>query len=160
MQPSTNYFTIAINNSLLKQRHGDTIDQGKIINCIIHHVCQEITVGIWRDLAVGGDGEEPPQGREAAPAWRRRHPARGGASDLLCGAAAHGGGAPLPFFFLGDGAVVEEIFPLLWGIPREEISWLWVDASKSRVSHHYIEVEMQSWPLDGCPFDPRDLGHF
>jgi hypothetical protein len=45
MQPTTNYYTIVINKSLLKQRHGDTIDHGKAIDCITHHVCQEIIRG-------------------------------------------------------------------------------------------------------------------
>jgi hypothetical protein len=33
-----------------------------------------------------------------------------------------------------------------------------MDASKTRVSPEYIVVEMQSWPCDGCPFDPRAVG--
>ena len=38
----TNYLTIAKNNSLLKQRHRDTKNHGEMIDCITHHVCQEI----------------------------------------------------------------------------------------------------------------------
>ena len=38
----TNYLTIAMNKSLLKQRHRDTKNHGEMIDCITHHVCQEI----------------------------------------------------------------------------------------------------------------------
>ena len=38
----TNYLTIAKNKSLLKQRHRDTKNHGEMIDCITHHVCQEI----------------------------------------------------------------------------------------------------------------------
>jgi hypothetical protein len=50
MQPKTNYITIAMNNSLLKHQHRDTIDHGKTIYYIIHHVCQEITEGDDKEL--------------------------------------------------------------------------------------------------------------
>jgi hypothetical protein len=50
MQPTTSYFTIAIDKSLLKHRHRDTIDHGKLIDCITHHVCQEIKRSRWRIL--------------------------------------------------------------------------------------------------------------
>ena len=74
-------------------------------------------------------------------------------------AAASGGGPWPPFFFLGDGAAMEELLPLLGGCQEEENSWLLVASLENRVSLHYIEVEMQSRPWDGCPFDPRALGH-
>ena len=38
----TNYLTIAMNKSLLKQRHRDTKNHGEMIGCITRHVCQEI----------------------------------------------------------------------------------------------------------------------
>ena len=38
----TNYLTIAKNKSLLKQGHRDTKNHGEMIDCITHHVCQEI----------------------------------------------------------------------------------------------------------------------
>ena len=38
----TNYLTIAMNKSLLKQRHRDIKNHGEMIDCITHHVCQEI----------------------------------------------------------------------------------------------------------------------
>ena len=37
-----NYLTIAMNKSLLKQRHRYTKNHGEMIDCITHHVCQEI----------------------------------------------------------------------------------------------------------------------
>jgi hypothetical protein len=43
---------------------------------------------------------------------------------------------PLPPHFLGDGATIEELLPLLGGC-------LWLGVSKSRVSPQYIEVKMQ-----------------
>ena len=50
MQPTTNYITITMNNSLLKHQHRDTIDHGKTIYYIIHHVCQEIIEGDDEEL--------------------------------------------------------------------------------------------------------------
>ena len=47
----TNYLTIAKNKSLLKQRHRDTKNHGEMIDCITHHVCQDIQ-------GVDGDGAE------------------------------------------------------------------------------------------------------
>ena len=38
----TNHITIAMNKSLLKQRHRDTKNHGEMIDCITHRVCQEI----------------------------------------------------------------------------------------------------------------------
>ena len=38
----TNYLTIAKNKSLLKQGHRVTKNHGEMIDCITHHVCQEI----------------------------------------------------------------------------------------------------------------------
>ena len=70
-----------------------------------------------------------------------------------------GAPAPWPTFFLGDGAAMEDLLPLLGGCQGEGISWLCVPCSKNRVSPQYIEVEIQSRPWDGCPFDPRILGH-
>jgi len=55
-------------------------------------------------------------------------------------------GAPCPFFFLGHGDGVEELLALLGCCQGGGNLQLWMDASKNRVSHHYIEVEMQSWP--------------
>ena len=63
-------------------------------------------------------------------------------------AAALGGGGPWPLFFLGDGASMEELLPLLGGFQEEENSWLLVACLENRVSLHYIEVEMQSRPWD------------
>jgi hypothetical protein len=64
---STKNFTIANNKLLLKQGHRNTIDHEKWVHCVIHHVCQEITVGMmrscsrwwWRgvDLDGGVDGD-------------------------------------------------------------------------------------------------------
>ena len=48
----TNYLTIAKNNSLLKQRHRDTKNHGEMIDCITHHVFQELQGGRWD----GADG--------------------------------------------------------------------------------------------------------
>ena len=50
----TNYLTIAMNKSLLKQRHRDTKNHGEMIDCITHHVCQEIQ-GVDEDGAGGVD---------------------------------------------------------------------------------------------------------
>ena len=65
----TNYLTIAMNKSLLKQGHRDTKNHGEMIDCITHHVCQEIQ-GVDEDSADGVDAEVdeevPPQGGEAA----------------------------------------------------------------------------------------------
>src|SRR3954463_3106594 len=38
----TNYLAIAKNKSLLKQGHRDTKNHGEMIDCITHHVFQEI----------------------------------------------------------------------------------------------------------------------
>jgi hypothetical protein len=45
MQATKNYISIAKNKSILKHQHRDTIDHGKIIYWLVHHFCQEITVG-------------------------------------------------------------------------------------------------------------------
>jgi hypothetical protein len=42
MQPSENYFIIAINKSILKQRQRRTIDHGKTIDCTIHIIFSRI----------------------------------------------------------------------------------------------------------------------
>ena len=43
----TDYVTIAMSKSLLKQRHRDTKNHGEMIDCITYHVCQEIQGGRW-----------------------------------------------------------------------------------------------------------------
>ena len=55
----TNYLTIAKNNSLLKQGHRDTNNHGEMIDCITHHVCQEIQ-GVDGAGADGVDEDEGP----------------------------------------------------------------------------------------------------
>jgi len=83
----TNYLTIAKNKSLLKQRHMDTNNHGEMIDCITHHVCQEIQ-SVDEDGADGvdedaddvhaGGGWSPPEAIPAAvpPSdLRRRRPA-------------------------------------------------------------------------------------
>ena len=75
----TNYLTIAKNKSLLKQRHRDTKNHGEMIDCITHHVCQEIQGGRWDgaddvdegadagvDDALAGGGWSPPEAIPAA----------------------------------------------------------------------------------------------
>ena len=69
----TNYLTIAKNKSLLKQGHRDTKNHGEMIDCITHHVCQDIQ-GVDGDGAEGVDVEVPPQGGEAARRRRRGAP--------------------------------------------------------------------------------------
>ena len=99
-----------------------------------------------------GDHRAPAPGvEEAAP---RREAPGGGAAPAALGAEA-----PCPFFFLGDGAGVDEFLPLLGCCHEGGILWLWLGASKNRVSHQYIELDMQSRPWDGCLFDPRALEH-
>jgi hypothetical protein len=79
----TNYLTIAKNKLLLKQRHSDTNNHGEMIDCITHHVCQEITVEGWRDL--DGDVDEDVGDEDEQPA----------------GAPCGGRRPPWPSFFLG-----------------------------------------------------------
>ena len=62
-----------------------------MIDCITHHVCQEIQGVDVDGVDEEVDGEVPPQGGEAAPAWRplvERAAAQGGAAAL-------GGSGPL-----------------------------------------------------------------
>ena len=74
----TNYLTIAMNKSLLKQGHRDTKNHGEMIDCITHHVCQEIQ-GVDGDGADGVneevDGEVQPaevMAMECLPKGERR----------------------------------------------------------------------------------------
>ena len=55
----TNYLTITMNKSPLKQRHRDTKNHGEMIDCITHHVCQDIQ-GVDGDGADGVDEDEGP----------------------------------------------------------------------------------------------------
>ena len=78
-------------------------------------------------------------------------------------AAAHGGGPrgqrPLtPFFFLGDGAAMEELLPSLAAAKRRKIRGFFV-SPKTRVSSLYIGGDNASRPSDGRPLDPMALGH-
>jgi hypothetical protein len=88
----------------------------------------------WGGAARWGDGDENPRGgghgrqRRLEGRWLPFREA-----------------APCPFFFLGIGAGVQEVLALLGGCQGREISWLWMDAAKSRVSSQYIEVEVKSW---------------
>jgi hypothetical protein len=94
----------------------------------------------WGGAARWGDGDENPRGgghgrqRRLEGRWLPFREA-----------------APWPFFFLGIGAGVQEVLPLLGSCQGREISWLWMDAAKSRVSSQYIEVEVKSWSYVDTP---------
>ncbi len=60
----------------------------------------------------------------------RRHLGGGGSWRAV---AALGGSGPCPFLFLGLGAGVEEVFPLLGVYQGGGFSSQWMDASKTRV---------------------------
>ena len=68
-------------------------------------------------------------------------------------AAASGGGGPrgrrplAPFFFLGDGAAMEELLPLLGGCQEEENSWLFFWSSRPRVSFFIWTLGFPSPPF-------------
>jgi hypothetical protein len=119
----TKNFTIVNNKLLLKQGHRNTIDHGKQVYCIIHHVCQEITMGMmrscsrwwWRCASPRGRGGDPGGGETArggVGAPRRR-------STL-------GGGGPLALILPWLGAGVEGLLSLLGGCQGGENSWLWM----------------------------------
>jgi hypothetical protein len=64
---------------------------------------------------------------------------------------------PLSPFFLGLGASMEELLPLLGDCQEEEISWLWLSPSKNRICHLYIVLDTSPKPSDLTP-DLRALG--
>ena len=96
--------------------------------------------------------------RAARSAGRRRRPSA--AQGAPPAPAGHHGGAPplspLPPWLLG---AVDEPSPMEmrpWG---RQNSWLLVAAPKLGFSSPYISWDDHPWPSDGCPFDPRALGH-
>jgi hypothetical protein len=87
------------------------------------------------------------------PKGKRRRPGR-----RRGGARRRRAAAPWPFFFLGLGAGVEGILPLLGGFQGGENSWLWVVPPENRVSGQYIVLEALPGPLDLIPWIQRLLG--
>ena len=68
-------------------------------------------------------------------------------------------GGPLPPFFLGLGAAMEEPLPFLAADKGEANSWLLVALPKLGFFSPYMCLCGALWPSDGWTLDPMDLGH-
>ena len=68
-------------------------------------------------------------------------------------------GGPLPPFFLGLGATMEDPLPFLAAPKREANSWLLVALPKLGFFSPYMCLCGALWPSDGWTLDPMALGN-